>query len=136
MVVLSACETGVGKWQSGEGIVSLARGFAYAGAKSIITSLWSANDRSTAQVMENFYTNLKAGLSKKEALRQAKLEFLSSQKDPLNTHPFYWATFVPIGDLEASINTSSYASTSWLWCFLLIVLFSCFVWLPAKFSRK
>ncbi len=136
MVVLSACETGVGKWQSGEGIVSLARGFAYAGAKSIITSLWSANDRSTAQIMESFYTHLKDGLSKKEALRQAKLQFLSSQKDPLNTHPFYWATFVPIGDLETSIHTASYASASWLWCLLL--LSSCFLlaWLPAKLKRK
>ncbi|NET31064.1 MAG: CHAT domain-containing protein, partial [Cyanothece sp. SIO1E1] len=136
MVVLSACETGVGEWQSGEGIVSLARGFAYAGAKSIITSLWSANDRSTAQIMESFYTNLKAGLSKKEALRQAKLQFLSSQKDPLNTHPFYWATFVPIGDLETSINTASYASTSWLWCLVLTGSLLFLGWLPVRLKRR
>lgn len=122
MVVLSACETGVGKWQSGEGIVSLARGFAYAGAKSIVTSLWSANDQSTAQIMALFYTNLKEGFSKKEALRQAKLHYLSTQKDPLNTHPFFWATFVPIGDLEQSITTANHASTSWLWCGLLLLI--------------
>lgn len=136
MVVLSACETGVGKWQSGEGIVSLARGFAYAGAKSIITSLWSANDHSTAQIMEHFYANLKSGLNKKEALRQAKLQFLSRQKDPLNTHPFYWATFVPIGDLETSISSESRASSSWGWCLLLLT--SCFflAWLPTKLEQK
>lgn len=136
MVVLSACETGVGQWQSGEGIVSLARGFAYAGAKSIITSLWSANDRSTAQIMAYFYAKLKDGLSKKEALRQAKLQFLSSQKDPLNSHPFYWATFIPIGDLETAIDTAKYASTPWLWSILLISSFVLLGWLPARFRQK
>ncbi len=136
MVVLSACETGAGKWQSGEGIVSLARGFAYAGAKSIITSLWSANDHSTAQIMAYFYTKLKEGLSKKEALRQAKLQFVSSQKDPLNTHPFYWATFIPIGDLETSIATANHASTSWFWCLLLMCSCVLLGWLPAKLKRQ
>nr|MBX2876370.1 CHAT domain-containing protein [Saprospiraceae bacterium] len=136
MVVLSACETGVGEWQSGEGIISLARGFAYAGAKSIVTSLWSANDHSTAQIMEYFYAHLKDGLSKKEALRQAKLQFLSSQKDPLNTHPFYWATFIPIGDLETAVGVANYASTSWLWCLLLMTCCFLLGWLPAQLKRK
>lgn len=136
MVVLSACETGVGEWQSGEGIVSLARGFAYAGAKSIITSLWSANDHSTAQIMESFYAKLKEGLSKKEALRQAKLDFLSEQKDPLNTHPFYWATFVPIGDLETSINIASYASMSWFWGLLLVISIVLIGRLPTRLRHQ
>lgn len=136
MVVLSACETGVGKWQRGEGIVSLARGFAYAGAKSIITSLWSANDHSTAQIMEFFYAKLKEGHSKKEALRQAKLQFLSTQKDMLNTHPFYWATFIPIGDLETAMATANYASTSGLWCLLLMCCCFLLGWLPAKLKGQ
>jgi len=134
MVVLSACETGVGKWKSGEGIVSLARGFAYAGAKSIVTSLWSANDQSTAEIMALFYANLKEGFSKKEALRQAKLHYLSTQKDPLNTHPFFWATFVPIGDLEERISAAKYANTSWFWCGLLLLICLLAPWLSYRLN--
>lgn len=100
MVVLSACETGVGELQRGEGVISLGRGFTYAGAKSIVTSLWSANDRSTAEIMELLYKNLRAGASKDEALQKAKLTYLDRQSDPLAAHPFYWATFVAIGDME------------------------------------
>lgn len=99
MVVLSACETGFGELQRGEGVISLARGFAYAGAKSIVSSLWSANDRSTAEIMKLFYEHLKTGLAKDEALQKAKFAYLDQQKDPLNAHPFYWATFIAAGDM-------------------------------------
>ena len=99
MVVLSACETGLGELQRGEGIISLARGFSYAGAKSIITSLWSVNDGRTQQLMENFYRNLKKGQTKDAALRQAKLDFI--EKNGSDAHPFYWAGFIAVGDMEA-----------------------------------
>ncbi len=98
MVVLSACETGIGKLRNGEGVISLARGFTYAGAKSLITSLWTVNDRSTAQLMTAFYKNLKAGMSKDEAMRTAKLSFLDSQA---GSHPYFWAGFIPLGDMQA-----------------------------------
>ncbi|MCB0842082.1 MAG: CHAT domain-containing protein, partial [Bacteroidetes bacterium] len=76
LAVLSACNTGVGVMHRGEGIFSLARAFMYAGVPSIITSLWKARDLPTQQIMAIFYKNLKAGMSKDEALRQAKLSYL------------------------------------------------------------
>ncbi len=100
MVVLSACETGIGKLQRGEGIISLARAFAYAGAKSIVTSLWSVNDAKTKDLMLLFYQNLKKGKTKDAALRQAKLSFIAKNIHP-NAHPFFWAAFIGIGDMSA-----------------------------------
>ena len=99
MVVFSGCETGTGKLYRGEGIVSLARAASYAGAKSILTTLWSVNDASTSEIMQGFYGYLKLGKSKSEALRQAKLDYLS-KSDQLSAHPFYWAAFVPVGDMN------------------------------------
>ncbi|MEL7340398.1 MAG: CHAT domain-containing protein, partial [Bacteroidota bacterium] len=98
MIVLSACETGVGKLYRGEGISSQAKGFAYAGAKSIITTLWSINDAASSILMPDLYEGLQAGMSKDEALREAKLRYIQ-QSDQLGAHPFYWAAFVPIGDM-------------------------------------
>ena len=98
LVTLSACETGIGEQQGGEGIISLARAFAYAGAKSIVTSLWSVSDAKTKDLMVDFYKNLRKGLRKDEALRQAKLDFLKRNKSE-NAHPFYWAGFVGIGKM-------------------------------------
>ena len=99
LVVLSACETGIGELQRGEGIISLARGFSYAGAKSIVTSLWSVNDQATQVLMTHFYQGLRAGLPKHEALRQAKLRLLQSDNAAFHS-PFFWAAFIPIGDME------------------------------------
>ena len=97
LVVLSACETGIGKLQRGEGIISLARAFAYAGAKSIVTTLWSVNDQSTAELMRYFYRELKKGETKDAALRAAQLEYISKNAK----HPYFWAAFIPIGDMRA-----------------------------------
>jgi CHAT domain-containing protein len=99
LVVLSACETGIGKLQRGEGIISLARAFAYAGAKSIVTSLWSVNNKSTSELMGFFYEELERGKNKDEALRLARLRFLK-ESSVRNGHPFFWAAFVPIGDMR------------------------------------
>ncbi|MFK7932416.1 MAG: tetratricopeptide repeat protein [Saprospiraceae bacterium] len=100
MVVLSACETGIGELQRGEGIISLARGFTYAGAKSIITSLWSVEDESTKDLMLLFYQNLKKGMTKDAALRKAKLAFINDKnRNHAQVHPFYWSGFVGIGDM-------------------------------------
>ncbi|RMG80295.1 MAG: CHAT domain-containing protein, partial [Bacteroidetes bacterium] len=99
MVVLSACETGVGELKRGEGIISLARGFFYAGVQSIITTLWSIDDRPTAEIMTGFYKNLRRNLPKSDALRQAKLEYISGQTGNSKAHPRYWAGFVPVGNM-------------------------------------
>jgi len=96
LVVLSACQTGLGKLVRGEGMVGLTRAFMYAGAPSVVVSLWSVSDMSTAALMGEFYKNLiKNKLSKTEALRKAQLTLMSDVK---YAHPFYWAPFVLIGD--------------------------------------
>jgi CHAT domain-containing protein/tetratricopeptide (TPR) repeat protein len=100
MVVLSACETGMGEWQRGEGIVSLGRGFLYAGARSIVTTLWSVDDRPSAWIMGRFYRELKEGYPKDEALRRAKLEYLQANS-ALRAHPLFWAAYIPLGDMQA-----------------------------------
>lgn len=100
LVVLSACETGLGRQVSGEGLLSLSRGFLYAGAPSVVVSLWRVSDqRSTPDLMERFYRGLGdigglGGADKSEALRQAKLAVI----DGGHAHPYYWAPFVLIGD--------------------------------------
>lgn len=116
MVVLSACETGIGELQRGEGIISLARGFSYAGAKSIITSLWSVNDAASQELMINFYTYLKNGLAKDAALRQARLDYLDVHTHD-EAHPYYWAAFIPIGNM-AEIETGS----AWKWIVIALIL--------------
>ncbi|HRD80194.1 MAG TPA: CHAT domain-containing protein [Saprospiraceae bacterium] len=99
LVVLSACETGIGEFKRGEGLVSLAYGFAQAGARSVVTSLWRVSDRETSDLMTFFYKNLQKGMAKDEALRQAKLEYMQGQSG-WRTHPFFWAAFVPEGDMS------------------------------------
>ena len=97
LVVLSACETGTGKLQRGEGIISVARAFAYAGAKSIVTSLWEVNDQSTAELTRNFYRELRMGTDKDEALRKARLRYIR-EASVRQAHPFFWAAFQCVGD--------------------------------------
>jgi CHAT domain-containing protein/Tfp pilus assembly protein PilF len=99
MAVLSACNTGFGKVQRGEGVMSLGRAFAYAGVPSIVMSLWPAPDEATADLMGYFYEGLAEGQAKDEALRNAKLRFLE-EMPPRKHHPFYWAGFVVQGDAE------------------------------------
>jgi CHAT domain-containing protein/tetratricopeptide (TPR) repeat protein len=96
MVVLSACQTGLGKLIRGEGIVGLTRAFMYAGTPTVMVSLWSVSDVSTATLMGDFYENLvKKKLNITDALRKAQLSMLRDEKF---AHPFYWAPFVIFGD--------------------------------------
>ncbi len=99
LVTLSACRTNAGPILSGEGIASLAKGFSYAGAKSLITSLWEVEDAAGMQVMQYFYQALAQDESKDVALQRAKLQYLTAA-DPVFAHPYYWATFIPIGDMS------------------------------------
>jgi CHAT domain-containing protein len=105
LVVLSACETGLGELRDGEGIIGLTRALFYAGAASSMVSLWKVEDQSTSLLMERFYRNLKGGLSKSDALRLAKLGIMRSTVNLKAigegqdlASPFYWAPFVLIGD--------------------------------------
>lgn len=135
MVVLSACETGIGELQHGEGIISLARGFSYAGAKSIITSLWSVDDRSTKTLMESFYSYLKLGLPKHQALRKAKLDYLEAHPG-FQKSPFFWATFILIGDTK-SVDLEDKQGMYWAFGLGLLLLLGILLYLKrAKGSNS
>jgi len=127
LVVLSGCDTALGKLSTGDELVGLTRAFIYAGTPSVVASLWSVDDSSTAQLMASFYRNLKT-MSKAEALRQAQLELIrgeghsdliakrgvggigklgetpeaqSPSEDPISvstSHPYFWAPFILVGD--------------------------------------
>lgn len=107
LVVLSACQTGLGKEMGGEGLVGLTRAFQYAGARSVLASLWAIADETTPELMKRFYGYLKEGKSKDEALRLAQIDFLrgpveirnvKQQKESFDaSHPFFWAAFQLIG---------------------------------------
>jgi len=97
LLVLSACETGIGKLQKGEGAMSLARGFSYAGVKNLLVSLWQVNDKATSELMSNFYNYLTSGLSFQKALNQSKKHYLNDKSvSNSKKSPYYWAGFVPI----------------------------------------
>ncbi|MEL7145965.1 MAG: CHAT domain-containing protein, partial [Bacteroidota bacterium] len=117
MVVLSACNTGVGEINRGEGAVSLASSFFYSGARSVVMSQWPANDLSTSRIMGSFYQFLNEGYTKSAALRQAKLDFLQNEKAVLQ-HPYYWSQFVIHGKNDALRSDSDY----WKWGIAIISL--------------
>lgn len=95
LVVLSACQTGVGDVKNGEGIYGLRRAFVLAGAESQLMSLWDVFDITTQELMTNYYQRLMKGEGRSEALRQVQLEMLKSEKF---SHPVHWAAFIPLGD--------------------------------------
>jgi CHAT domain-containing protein len=104
LVILSGCETMLGPFTAAEGIVGLSRAFLYAGANSLVVSLWRVEDQSTSLLMERFYRRLKAGESKSKALRGAKLETMQESiklaatgKRQSLASPFFWAPFILIG---------------------------------------
>jgi CHAT domain-containing protein/tetratricopeptide (TPR) repeat protein len=99
LAVLSACNTGGGKLERGEGIISLARGFFYSGIPSVVMTLWEIEDHSSADLMAIFYKNLKQGLPTDIALQQAKLAYLETS-GKLKSHPYFWAGYVSIGKTE------------------------------------
>ena len=96
LVVLSACESGTGRNQAGEGMFSIARAFTYAGCPSLVMSLWQARDVFTSQIMIAFYENLNQNESISSSLRNAKLQFLK-ESDSFTAHPANWAPFVVNG---------------------------------------
>jgi CHAT domain-containing protein len=101
LVVLSACRTGGGYVEGGEGAMGLTRVFFYAGARSVVSSLWEVSDRAAAEFMPAFYRHLRRGESKARALRSAKLEMLGSKY----SHPFFWSAFVLTGEPFGGIAT-------------------------------
>lgn len=123
LVVLSACETGLGQFDYGEGLRSLSSAFLNAGSKSILYSLWKVDDQSTGYLISSFYNNLNKGLNNSAALHEAKLNFIENAS-PDFRHPYYWAGFTLVGNEEISKSiglTSKFLIGSAL-IFLLLIL--------------
>ena len=100
MVVLSSCNTGTGLLSSGEGILSLARGFLYSGSQSVVMSLWKIEDKSGTDIIKMFYDNLNKGMTKSIALKKARHEYLKNASQ-LRSHPYFWSALVIYGDNSA-----------------------------------
>jgi CHAT domain-containing protein/tetratricopeptide (TPR) repeat protein len=122
LVVLSACESGLGKNVQGEGLVGLTRGCFYAGARSVVASLWTVDDAATSELMGNFYRGMLVnGMSPSEALREAKL---TMRRQKRWSAPYYWAGFVFQGDPQTTIvvGPGEWGLWSYIAAFALVVL--------------
>jgi CHAT domain-containing protein len=111
--ILTACETGKPTYQPGEGMISLAHAFNYAGSESILTSLWKIDEQSSAKILEYFYDNISKGLKKDEALKMAKLKYISTAQGR-TIAPQYWAGLVLIGDTSPIDINAGYSLWIWL----------------------
>lgn len=109
LVVLSACETGIGKLYKAEGAMSVARGFQFAGAQNLLFSLWKVNDYTTSVFMADFYKNIKNDVPYFEANTNAKLAFLQDKSIPnAKKSPYYWSSFVYYGSVSAEEKSTNY----------------------------
>jgi len=132
LVILSACETGAGQLVNGEGIMSLSRAFSYAGCKSVIASLWKADDAATAFIATRLHVYLQRGLQKDKALQKAKLDYLESDEvDPTHKTPAYWAHLVLIGNAQAIEKKNG----GHLWIAAIAVLLLLLTWLIGNHKR-
>lgn len=122
LVVLSACNTGNGKIQRGEGNMSLSRAFSYAGCPSVIMSLWKIPDAVTSNIMVKLYSSLVKEDDKDVALRSAKLDYLNETTDPLHGHPYFWAGFVLMGDTQSITLNNDIAVKAILLILALVVI--------------
>ena len=104
LAVLSACDTGNGLYENGEGVISMSRAFTYAGIPSTIMSLWKVDDDATSKIMNYFYVRLSKGEAKDEALQNAKFDYLQNTEDELLKHPYYWSGFVLSGNNDALVK--------------------------------
>ncbi len=134
LVVLSACETGIGKLYKAEGAMSIARGFQFAGAQNLLLSLWKVNDYTTSVLMQKFYYHLKQKETYFNANHQAKLDFLkNSSLSNAKKSPYYWSAFVYYGTLE---NQESNNYFIWISIFVGIISILFFWKLFRKGSQR
>jgi CHAT domain-containing protein len=129
MVVLSSCNTGNGVLSSGEGILSLARGFLYSGCQSVVMSMWEIDDKSGTEVMKMFYDNLRQGKSKSQALKASRTEYLKGASQ-LRSHPYFWASLVVYGENEPVY--SKHCIPVIIGCIFGILAISVFIYLRTR----
>ena len=122
MVVLSACNTSLGELKKGEGAMSLARGFFHSGAKSVVSSLWTINDKASKDLMVAFYNGLHKGMTKAAALRKAKLDYINTYRGT-TVSPSFWAALIVIGD-NSPLPTNNAPTIPWLWLITATVVLS------------
>jgi len=134
LVVLSACETGYGKFEQGEGILSLARSFMYAGTPSLVVSLWPVNDGSTAVIMKLFYENLANGTTKAVALQQAKLFYLKNTNGTVS-HPAFWSPFIQLGDSKPIDFKSKEVPYSFTYVGVGLLFLAVLLWLRKRYEQ-
>ncbi|PLX12913.1 MAG: hypothetical protein C0597_12400 [Marinilabiliales bacterium] len=134
MAVLSSCNSGSGKMQRGEGVMSLARGFIYSGCPSIVMTLWSVEDKSGVKLMTQFYKYLLKGKSKSTALRKSKIDFIK-KADQLRSHPYFWSGYVVIGNNQALFK-SKVRVTILISISILILIFFFFLHIKRRKSFK
>ncbi len=134
LVVLSACQSNIGKLSPGEGVMSLGRGFTFAGSKSLVSSLWNVNAASTSKILSDFYRNIQNESSKYESLHASKLAYLENENIPsYERSPYYWAGLIYYGDdggvtLEEKTNNNFYV--------LLVIGAICFLFGIYFIKRK
>jgi CHAT domain-containing protein/tetratricopeptide (TPR) repeat protein len=126
-IYLSACFSGKGVVSASEGVMSLARAFTYAGAKSQVITLWEVSDKASAIIAKKFYENLKKGDDKDEALRQAKISYINESSSSIGQRPFFWAGSVLVGNSEPIYYPSYY----W-WIAVFLIVIAC-IWFVKKF---
>ncbi len=137
LVVLSACNTGYGKLQKGEGAMSLSRSFFAIGVPSMVASLWKVPDVPTKEITVDFFTNLKAGLPKDQSLRLAKLNYLNNINSPSEANPYLWGGFVAAGDMTPlDLNRLSISFISYNTFGILILLMTVILSWLYLFKKK
>jgi len=132
LVTLSACQTGLGQFIKGEGIVGLSRAFFHAGASSAIISLWTVHDQATSQFMERYYLHLCSSNSIMDALQKSKIEMIESD---VLSHPYYWAGFVVTGHSDKIIYASVFKKVILLAALLLVVGIITFIILKKRLQH-
>ena len=134
LLVLSACETGIGTMQKGEGLMSLSRGFSYSGVKNLVVSLWKVNDKSTGVLMDGFYKNLNKTANFSKSLQLAKVDYIKDNKISMyKKNPYYWSAFVFIGNADSGISTTN---TSYFYIFFILLLIFLGIFIVLKRKKK
>ena len=131
LAVLSACKTGSGKLMQGEGVMSMTRGFVYAGVNAIVMTNWEVHDQSGAQLMQLFYQYLADGETKDIAIQKARIDFLQTANN-LKSHPYFWASYMLIGDAKP-INLHHKSPAIFEFMIIAILFGGMLVWANTKY---